>query len=79
MNGKDVTVTLFNDPANASESRMFSMLNPFAYLSATQGLDEKPIEYTAGQKFTLRYLLTVHSGNRAPEQLNQRYEAWRKP
>ncbi len=78
VEGRDVTVTMFDDPANAAEPRFFSMLNAFAYLSATQGLDEKPIAYAAGQKFTLRYLVTVHCGNRSREQLQQRYEKWVK-
>jgi hypothetical protein len=78
VDGRNVTVTMFDDPANAAEPRFFSMLNAFAYLSATQGLDEKPLEYAAGQKFTLRYLVTVHCGNRSLEQLQQRYEKWVK-
>jgi hypothetical protein len=79
LDGQDITVTLFADPANASESRFFSMLNPFAYLSATQGLDTKPLEYRAGQKFSLRYLATVHSGTRTREALDERRRRWLTP
>ncbi|MGD0092245.1 MAG: hypothetical protein ABSE73_20205 [Planctomycetota bacterium] len=54
------------------------MLDPFAYLSATQGVDKKPLEYSAGDKFNLSYLLTVHSENKPPEFVRQRYERWAK-
>ena len=55
-----------------------SMLDPFAYLSATQGLDKKPLEYSAGDKFSLTYLLTVYSENKSAEFLRQRNERWEK-
>lgn len=79
INGKDVTVTVFDDPANAAEPRFFSMLNHFAYISATQGLDEKPLVYARGDRFSLRYLVTVHAANRTSTELNHRFERWLKP
>jgi hypothetical protein len=48
------------------------MLNPFAYLSATQALDQQPQSYRAGQSFALRYLVTLHKGARTMEFLNSR-------
>jgi hypothetical protein len=67
-----VTVALFNDPANRAESKMFSMLKGFAYLSATQGLDKAPLIYHSGETFELSYLLVVHPGLLSPAALEQR-------
>ena len=79
MNGQPVTVALFGDPANAGgDAKYFTMREPFAYLSATQGLDKAPLEHAAGAKFRLRYLLTVSSDFKTPSLLAQRYDEWLK-
>ncbi len=79
MDGRDVMLVLCGRPDNArGDGFFFSMLDPFAYLSATQGVDKKPLEYSAGDKFNLSYLLTVHSENKPPEFVRQRYERWAK-
>ena len=54
------------------------MLEPFAYLSATQALDKKPLEYAVGDKFNLSYLVTVYSGPKPADFLQRRYEGWGK-
>jgi hypothetical protein len=72
----EATLTIFDYPPNKGESLFFSMLNPFAYLAATQALDKKPQEYPAGAKFSVRYLVTLHQGARTAEFLNQRYHMW---
>jgi hypothetical protein len=41
-------------------------------------LDEKPLEYSAGDKFSLSYLLTVYSANKSAEFIRQRSERWEK-
>jgi hypothetical protein len=76
---REVVITLFHDPANAAEPRFFSMLNAFAYLSATQGLDLAPLVYRQGQEFTLRYLMTVHSRGQSAEATTARHQAWLAP
>jgi hypothetical protein len=79
MAGRDVMLVLFGRPDNArGDSAFFSMLDPFAYLTATQGLDKKPLEYAAGDKFSLSYLLTVYSENKPPEFIRHRCELWEK-
>ena len=79
MEGRDVMVTLFGHSDNpAGRGRFFTMTEPFAYLAVTQGLDEKPLEYHAGDQFRLRYLLTVYSENKPREFIAQRAESWRK-
>jgi hypothetical protein len=70
--GGEVTLAIFNHPLNTAPPKFFSMLNPFAYLSATQALDQQPQSYRAGQSFALRYLVTLHKGARTMEFLNSR-------
>ncbi len=79
MDGHEVLLVLFGRPDNArGDGFFFSMLDPFAYLTATQGLDKQPLEYSAGDKFNLSYLLTVYSENKRPEFIRQRCELWEK-
>jgi hypothetical protein len=79
MGGRDLLLVLFGRAENpAGDSLFFTMLDPFAYLSATQGLDQKPLEYTAGDKFSLSYLLTVYSENKPAEFITRRSELWEK-
>jgi hypothetical protein len=79
MGGHDVMLAMFGRPDNAGGNGFFfTMLDPFAYLSATQGLDKKPLEYSAGDKFSLSYLLTVYSDNKSAEFIRQRSEHWEK-
>ncbi|MCU0784639.1 MAG: PmoA family protein [Verrucomicrobia bacterium] len=75
----EVTLALFGKTTNPGGNTVFfTLLEPFAYLSATQGLDKKPLEYAAGDKFRLSYLLTVFSEPRAADVLPRCYEAWAK-
>ena len=60
------------------DTAFYTMLDPFAYLSATQALDKKPLEYAAGDKFSLSYLLTVYSANKTREFIQSRCERWEK-
>ena len=79
MGGHDVMLAMFGRPDNAGGNGFFfTMLDPFAYLSATQGLDKKPLEYSAGDKFSLSYLLTVYSANKSAEFIRQRSKLWEK-
>ena len=79
MDGHEVALAMFGRKDNAGgDAVFFTMLDPFAYLSATQGLDKKPLEYSAGDKFSLSYLLTVYSENKSPEFLRRRSERWEK-
>jgi hypothetical protein len=73
---KAATIALFETPTNKGETRFYTMLKPFAYLSVTQNLDQKPLEYRAHDKFTIRYLLTLSTGSRDAAFLNARYLEW---
>jgi hypothetical protein len=79
MDGHDVMLAMFGHPTNArGETAFYTMLDPFAYLSATQALDKQPLEYAAGDTFNLNYLLTVYSEKKPRDFLQSRYEQWEK-
>jgi len=79
MGGRDVMLVMFGRPENArGDTAFYTMLDPFAYLSATQALDKQPLEYAAGDKFSLSYLLTVYSANKSPGFISQRCQRWEK-
>jgi hypothetical protein len=79
MDGRDVMLALFGSPTNKGETRFFTMRNAFAYLSVTQNLEKTPLEYAAGDKFSLDYLLTVYPQKQPTEFLQRRYERWLQP
>jgi hypothetical protein len=79
MDGKEIMLVLFGHPKNAhGHGQFFTMTEPFAYLAATQGLDQQPLEYQAGDKFRVRYLLTVFSENKPRELIERRAKSWQK-
>ena len=74
---KPATVVLFGDPRNARGSpTFFSMKTPFAYLSATQGLDREPLIYHSGDTFELNYLVCVYPGVVSHGSLLARAKQW---
>ena len=76
IDGREITAALFSKSSNAGESRIFAMADPFCYLSATQNLIEKPLAYSAGDKFSLDYLLTVYPTKKSSNFLQQRFQNW---
>lgn len=74
---REITLALMASAANPGESRFFTMLEPFAYLSATQGLDREPLEYDPGKRYRLAYLLLLWSEAKSPDVVQSRYAAWR--
>lgn len=71
------TVVLAGSPLNrGAPAHFFSMLTPFAYLSATQNLDQQPIEYAAGETWTLAHLVLLYPERKSPESIDQRVSAW---
>jgi hypothetical protein len=77
--GEQISISLLGSPAaQRGPLKFFTMLDAFAYLAATQGLDKEPLEYSAGEKFSLRYLLTIHGSPPTPQSLNERQQLWEK-
>jgi len=79
QSGQPATLAVLGDPRNAGgDSWFFSMKTPFAYLSATQRLDQQPRRYARGDRFTLQYIVTVTPEVATAASLDQRYERWLK-
>jgi len=72
-----VTAVVFGLPTNVrGDALFFTMLAPFAYVSATQGLDKEPLEYAPGSILKLTYLVTVYPEMKTPEFIEQRAKIW---
>ena len=77
VDGRTMQVAIFARPrGHAGTNSFFAMTEPFTYLSATQGLDKAPLEYHAGNRFTIDYLVLVYPATRAAAQMEARYRAW---
>ena len=77
--GKPVTVALFDHPDNLRyPARMFTMSQPFAYLSATLNLWKEPFVLKTGQPLELRYGIAVWDGQADVQQIEQTYHHWLK-
>jgi hypothetical protein len=77
LQGKPATIAVFGAPGNArGEPRYFAMKTPFAYLSATQGLDREPLVYRTGEHFELNYLVALYPGLKPAAILAERGRQW---
>jgi hypothetical protein len=64
------TVLLIPAPGNPrAPARFFTMKQPFAYLSATAGLDQRPLTYTSGDTFVFEYLVILFPERKSLEAL----------
>jgi len=76
LEGKPVTVALFDYPSNPVPMTAFTMGgvgSPFAYLSATMNLHHKPVKLEAGQSFAVKYRIAVWDGEVSPETVEAQY------
>jgi hypothetical protein len=78
VDGKDVTIAMFNSPTNPVPVAWFTMAEPFTYLSATMRLHETPMELTAGKPMSLRYGVAVWDGQVGPQEIARVYGEWRE-
>jgi hypothetical protein len=79
IDGHEAMLVLFGHPANArGNGRFYTLSEVFAYLSVTQGLDKDPLDYSVGDKFQVRYRLTVYSETKPRDFIQHRYEQWEK-
>ncbi len=79
MAGKPVTIAMFDAPANPRHpSRWYTMTKPFAYLSATLGLDKEPYKLDQGQRLTLTYGVAIFPREADKEAIDAVYATWRK-
>lgn len=71
--GKPATLVMYGHPDNpGGPARFFSMRTPFAYLSATQGLDKNSLVYQAGESFQLQYTVLLYPELKSPESIANR-------
>lgn len=78
VDGKNVTIAMFNSPANPRPAAWFTMREPFTYLSATMRLHETPMELTAEKPMNLRYGVAVWDGQVGPQEIARVYGEWRE-
>ena len=75
--GKPATLALFGHPGNPrGDAWFFTMRESFAYLSATQNLDQEPLVYRSGETFELNYLVTVYPELKSSESISRRAQSW---
>lgn len=75
--GKPVTVAIFDHPSNPRHpNKMFTMTQPFAYLSATLNLWKEPLVLKAGETLKLKYAVALWDGKTSPEQVQSLYDDW---
>jgi len=72
VDGKPVTVAMFDMPDNPRRPAVwFTMQEPFAYLSATLGLHEKPLAIWASEPVVLCYAVAVWDGRTSPAAVSE--------
>jgi hypothetical protein len=61
--GFPVTAAVLDAPSSSRHpARWFTMTEPFAYISNTQAIGDKPIRLAAGEGFTLRAAIVLIAG-----------------
>jgi len=75
VDGKPVTVALFDHPKNARPAYFFTM-RPFAYLSATLNLWKQPLEIPPRESLDLRYGVAVWDGQIDSQGVEALYRKW---
>lgn len=76
VDGKPVTVAVFDDPKNARPAVMFTMLHGFAYVSATLDLEKRPLSIQTGKPLVLRYGVVAWDGEKSAEEVEKAYQDW---
>ncbi len=77
VEGKDVTVAMFDYPRNERHPATWFMMNkPFAYLSATLALHEQPLKVEPGKPLVLRYAVALWDGRIEDAKVEELYKRW---
>ncbi|HPC93608.1 MAG TPA: PmoA family protein [Sedimentisphaerales bacterium] len=72
-----VTIAMFGHPDNPRHpTTWFTMATPFAYLSATMRLHEKPLVVPSGEPLMLRYGVAVWDGQIEVPRIEAMYQEW---
>ena len=76
VDGKMVTVAMFDSPENIRPALWFTMKEHFAYLSATLNLWREPIDVTPDKPLVLRYGAALWDGEVSKEAIEATYRQW---
>jgi len=77
VNGKPVTVAVFDDPGNPHHpGKFFTMAAPFAYISATLNLWKEPLTLEANTTLKLRYGVALWDGEVTAKDVEEVYQKW---
>jgi len=77
VDGKDVTVAMFDHPRNERHPATWFMMNkPFAYLSATLALHEQPLKVESDNPLVLRYAVALWDGRIEDAKIEELYKRW---
>ena len=77
VEGKPVTVALFDHPANPRfPAGKFTMTQPFSYMSATLDLKAKPLPLKADATLDLRYAVVLWQRETKPAEVEAFYRRW---
>ena len=76
VDGKTVTVAMFDHPGNARRALWFTMTGHFAYLSATTNLWKQPVTLAGGQTFELVYGAALWDGETKADAIEKLYTHW---
>ena len=76
VDGKPVTVAMFDHPQNVRPAWWFIMAKPFAYMSATLNLHREPLVVEAGKPLMLTYGVAVWDGKVKAEEIEKLYARW---
>ena len=79
VDGKPVTVAMFDHPKNFRPVTWFTMLKPFSYLSATLKYHEKPFVLKSKDELSLKYGVAVWDGMQSKEVIEKTYQKWANP
>lgn len=76
---KPVTIAVFDHPSNLRHpARMFTMLTPFAYISATMGIWKEPYILKSSKPLDLCYGVALWDGTVDNNTIEQTYQQWVK-
>jgi hypothetical protein len=78
VDGKPVTLAMFDHPDNARPATWFTMTQSFAYVAATLNLPNEPMTLAAGKPLHLRYGVALWDGKVGPDVIQQAYLQWIK-
>ena len=76
VDGKPVTMAMFDHPDNARPATWFTMTKSFAYVAATLNLPNEPMTLAADAPLHLRYGVAVWDGEVSSEVIQQAYQQW---